>query len=639
MSKLRRALGFGGSLAALWLIVLGVSAIGSIWLPLSRSQDLSRIRLAPSLAHPFGTDSRGVDMVVRVVDGARYSLLVGIVAALIALAIGASIGLVSGYRRGRVDRAMVIVLDTFAAFPPLVAALAANLVWGQEVWKLIVVLGVLVFPAFARVTRAVTLPIAEREYVVAARMAGARHRRVMIRELIPNVAVPVLAYAFIAIGIIIGAEGALSFFGAGLPEGHPSWGKLIANGQEKINDAPHLTLVPAAALVLTVISLYAVAERWQRHWLTGGLVMRRSDRSRRTDRRADAARNVVVASTPGSPGARAGLVIDELHTWLQTPFGEVRAVTDVSLTVRPGELTALVGESGSGKTMLARSVLGLVSAPRVPGLPGRVRHGDVDLIGLDERSLRNVRGRRIAMVFQDPMTSLDPVQRIGRQLTEPMRHHLGLARHEARRRAIELLTAVGVAEPERRLRAYPNQLSGGLRQRVAIAIALSCDPDVLIADEPTSALDVTVQAQLLDLLDELRRERRLSVLLITHDLGIVAGRADRVAVMYAGRIVEQGPAAEVLTSPRMPYTRALLDAVPRLDRPSHTRLQAIGGAPPILPGYETGCAFQPRCPYATNQCATARPPLAGSDDIAQRNDRASACWHPLPSATVERSPV
>jgi peptide/nickel transport system ATP-binding protein len=229
------------------------------------------------------------------------------------------------------------------------------------------------------------------------------------------------------------------------------------------------------------------------------------------------------------------------------------------------------------------------------------------------------------MVFQDPMTSLDPVQRISRQLTEPMRAHIGLSKEQARTRAIDLLEQVGVPDPVRRMRAYPNELSGGLRQRVAIAIALSCDPDVLIADEPTSALDVTVQAQILDVLDRLRVERRLAVLLITHDLGIVATRADDVAVMYGGRIIEHGSTRDVFATPHHRYTRALLDAVPRVDHAGHVRLAAIGGAPPILLGDLPGCSFAPRCRARQERCLLERPPL---EPLAGESQQV-ACWYPL----------
>ncbi|MGD9703974.1 MAG: dipeptide/oligopeptide/nickel ABC transporter permease/ATP-binding protein, partial [Acidimicrobiia bacterium] len=528
--------------------------------------------------------------------------------------------------RGRADRGIVVVLDVFAAFPAFVAALLASLVWGQSIVNLALVLGVLTAPSFARVARAATLPLAERDFVLASRMVGARHRRVMAKELLPNIVVPVLAYALLAAGIVIAVEGALSFFGAGVPDRYTTWGKLIAAGQERVDRSPHLSLIPSGAIVFTVLALNTLAERWQQRWLFGGAPPRRVERPKasRRERAAAAATGATGAGASPVTGARGGLTIEHLHTHLITPFGTVRAVDGVDLAVRPGRLTALVGESGSGKTMLARTIVGLVPAPTVHDVPGRVRYGGQDLLRLDEASMQRIRGRRIAMVFQDPMTSLDPVLRVSRQLTEPMRLHLGLDRRAARGRALDLLRSVGVPDPARRLRAYPHELSGGLRQRVAIAIALSCDPDVLVADEPTSALDVTVQAQLLDLLDSLRVERGLAVLLITHDLGVVAGRADEIAVMYAGRVVEQGSTVAVFRDPQHPYTKALLGAVPRLADRSHHRLAAIPGVPPMLFARPPGCAFAPRCARASERCSSDDPQLAPSSD-----DSAVACWHPL----------
>ncbi len=630
-------LGRGGVLSLGWLVLIVAAAVIGPWLPLPRRQDLTAIRAAPGWPHLLGTDNRGVDMIVRLIDGSRLSLLIGAVSAVAAMAVGTAIGLVAGYRRGAFDRTIVVGLDVFAAFPAFLAAAAASLIWGKSVVTTITVLSVLFVPAFARVTRASTLPLAERDFVLAARMIGARHRRVAVRELLPNILVPVLAYALLVCGIVIAIEGALSFFAIGVPDRYITWGKLIALGQERVERAPHLTLVPTAALVFTVLALSTLAERWQRRWLFGGRPPPEAAApgSRRTER---------APADPLVPGARRALRVEQLHTWLVTPFGNVRAVDGVDLTLTPGKLTALVGESGSGKTMLARSILGLVGPPTDPSAPGRIlfgpdEHRPIDLLTLAERDLERIRGRRVAMVFQDPMTSLDPVQRIGRQLTEPMRVHLGLGRAEAHTRARELLEAVGIPDPERRLRAYPHELSGGLRQRVAIAVALSCDPDVLLADEPTSALDVTVQAQLLDLLDQLRRERRLAVLLITHDLGIVAGRADDVAVMYAGRIVEQAATAELFAAPRHPYTHALLGAVPRLDQPGHTRLAAIPGAPPVLLGRPPGCAFAPRCARAATRCTAEDPRLSG--DVARPgtiDDHRWACWYPVELAAETVSP-
>lgn len=621
----RASLGTGGLLASAWLALVVLFAVVGPSLPFPRKQDLANIRQGPGWPHLLGTDNRGVDMMVRIIDGSRTSLLVGALASLIGLLLGAAIGLLAGYRRGGFDRTIVVGLDVFAAFPAFLAASVATLVWGQGLATTVLTLGVLSVPIFARVTRAATLPLAERDFVLAARMLGARHRRVMWRELLPNVAVPVMSYGLLAAGIVIAIEGALSFFGLGVPDRYTTWGKLIAAGQERVDSAPHLSLVPAGAIVVTVLALNTLSERWQQRWLFGGPLPKPTAAA--DDQRPVTA---TLADEGPVPGPRRMLDIEQLHTWIRTPFGNVHAVDGVDLQLAPGRLTALVGESGSGKTMLARSVLGLVQQPTDPAAPGRILYGGHDLLRLDEASLTRIRGRRIAMVFQDPMTSLDPVQRIGRQITEPMRVHLGMSRTEARERAERLLASVGIPDPARRLRAFPHELSGGLRQRVAIAIALSCDPDVLIADEPTSALDVTVQAQLLDLLDELRTERRLAVLLITHDLGVVAGRADELAVMYGGRIVEHGTTAEVFARPQHPYTRALLGAVPRLQDRSHHRLAAIPGVPPVLLGRPAGCAFAPRCPLAAERCRVDDPLL---HDVPGAHR--AACWYPAGPAPGE----
>ena len=388
-------------------------------------------------------------MIGRIVDGARNSLFVGIGATVIALVVGTAIGLFAGYRRGRSDQALVVGLDVFAAFPPTVAVLAAVFIWGPGLEKLTVVLGVLGIFIFARIARAVTLPLADREFVLAA-ATGAGHTRVMLRELLPNIAVPVMAYGLVTVGLFVIIEGALSFYGTGLPEGYDSWGKLIAAGQEQVETAPHLVIIPTMVLVATVVALNSISERWQERWLFGNVprsMLRTpivSGEQASTEARPDGLR-----STP--PGVVVdpdrALVIEHLHTWLATPIGDVRAVTDVDLVLRAGSLTALVGESGSGKTMLARSVLGLVTTPTVPDLPGRIMFGDVDLRSLPADELRKLRGRRVAMVFQDPMTSLDPVQRISRQVTEPMRAHLGYSKEQARGRAIDLLEQVGCPTP------------------------------------------------------------------------------------------------------------------------------------------------------------------------------------------------
>ncbi len=317
------------------------------------------------------------------------------------------------------------------------------------------------------------------------------------------------------------------------------------------------------------------------------------------------------------------LQVRDLRTTFDTPRGTVVAVDGVSLDVDRGETVGIVGESGSGKTVLSRSALGLVTA-RHATVTGSVRLEGEELVGRSPREMRRIWGVKAAMVFQDPMTALNATMRVGDQITESLRHHLDMGRREARATAVALLRSVGIPEPERRVRAYPHQLSGGMRQRVTIAIALACGPRLLVADEPTTALDVTIQKQILDLLDHPRRERAMGMVLITHDLGVVAGRTDRVAVMYAGRIVEHGPTRALYHERRHHYTDGLLRCIPRLSNPGHTRLQVVPGRPPDLVDLPPGCPFAPRCPAAQDRCREETPTLT---DVGGGHQH--ACFFPV----------
>ncbi|GBD11727.1 Oligopeptide transport ATP-binding protein OppD [bacterium HR23] len=315
------------------------------------------------------------------------------------------------------------------------------------------------------------------------------------------------------------------------------------------------------------------------------------------------------------------LEVKDLRTYFFTQDGVVKAVDGVSYDLQEGETVGLVGESGSGKSVSALSILRLVASP-----PGRIVGGEVwfegqNLLKLDEEEMRHIRGNRIAMVFQEPMTSLNPVLTIGRQITEALELHKKMDRKTARERAIELLRMVGIPDAERRIDDYPHQFSGGMRQRVMIAMALSCDPKLLIADEPTTALDVTIQAQILELIKRLSKQFGTAVILITHNLGVVARYADRVNIMYAGRIVERGTARDIYKNPKHPYTVGLLKSVPRLDEPRKARLNPIEGMPPDLINLPPGCPFQPRCPYAIDRCTKEYPPLVTVGD-----GHTSACW-------------
>lgn len=315
------------------------------------------------------------------------------------------------------------------------------------------------------------------------------------------------------------------------------------------------------------------------------------------------------------------LEIENLRTQFFTSEGVVKAVDDVSYDVEEGETVGVVGESGCGKSVSALSVLRLIPWPPGRVVGGSIRFMGKDLLKLRDAEIRTVRGRQIAMVFQEPMTSLNPVLSIGRQLTETLQHHLGMTREQADVRAVELLGMVGISDPERRLKQYPHHFSGGMRQRVMIALALSCEPKLIIADEPTTALDVTIQAQILQLMKDLSNRMGVALMIITHNLGVIARYADRVNVMYAGKIVEEGTAKQIYHNPKHPYTIGLLASVPRMDRHRGKRLVPIDGQPPDLTKLDKGCAYRPRCRWAFDKCARAIPSLEHVGD-----GQKSACF-------------
>ena len=322
------------------------------------------------------------------------------------------------------------------------------------------------------------------------------------------------------------------------------------------------------------------------------------------------------------------LEVEDLHVSFATSRGSVQAVQGVSLTLAQGKTLGIVGESGSGKTVLSRAIMGLLPQASTTQ-SGSVRYNGTEILNAPNDDLRKLWSTHIAMVFQDPMTSLNPVQRIGNQITEPLKIHLKLSKSEAKETALSLLMQVGIPSPVERYEAYPAQLSGGMRQRVMIAIALACAPRLLMADEPTTGLDVTVQAQILDLLSQLQRDRDMAMVLVTHDLGVVATRTDEIIVMYAGNVVERAPTNVLFKSMAMPYTEALLNSTPRIANPSHTRLTAIEGRPPDLLHPPAGCSFSPRCPYAQDKCHREKPPL-----VEAAPGHSYACWFPLTSATT-----
>ncbi|MEV5764685.1 dipeptide/oligopeptide/nickel ABC transporter permease/ATP-binding protein [Micromonospora sp. NPDC052213] len=553
----------------------------------------------PSTIHPLGTDSLGHDLLAQVMRGTQQSLLIALTVALGAAVVGTAIGIVAGYYRGTVDALLMRLVDLFLTVPTIAVAavLGHNFAGSSGGWVLIaVVLAALMWTSVARVVRGVVLGLREREFVSAARALGSSDLRIMARHILPNVAGPIIVSVTILVATAILAETALSFIGFGVQPPDTSLGLLVANAQSAVATRPWLFYFPGLVILLIALSINFIGDGL-RDALdpTQTKGPRRRRYLARPVARIDAVSEDVLLS------------VRDLRVVFAADGGDVPAVRHLDLDLRRGEVVGLVGESGSGKSVSAAAMMGLL--PPTATVSGSICFAGQELIGLTEPRFRRLRGSRIAMVFQDPMSSLSPVHTIGDQVAEAVRIHRACSRNEARERAIELLDTVGIPDARNRLGDYPHQFSGGMRQRVVIAMAIANDPDLIIADEPTTALDVTVQAQVLAALRAVRERTGTAILMITHDLGIVAEIADRIAVMYAGRLVEVGTAADVFDHPAMPYTRGLLDSVPRLDRPADEELWAIPGSPPAMTALPAGCAFAPRCTFRTPDCSTAVPEL------------------------------
>ncbi|MET7343381.1 dipeptide/oligopeptide/nickel ABC transporter permease/ATP-binding protein [Streptomyces sp. NPDC087866] len=547
----------GGLSAALLLLIVAAVLLA----PVIASQDpgassLSQAFAGPSGGHPLGMDSAGRDILARVLYGGRTTLGGALLALAIALALGVPTGLFAGYRGGRFDSVANWTVNLVMALPAMVVLLASRAILGPDVHVLMIVLGVLVAPSFFRLVRGIVANVRGELYVDAAKVSGLSDTRIVARHVLTVVRGPIIIQVALVAGIAIALQAGLEFLGVGSGS-TATWGAMLNEAFQNIQRAPRLILWPGLALGLTNCALVLLA---------GAVRDALEDQAPRPARRRRAARAAEPAAEPAesadSAAPRAELLsVRGLIVAYARPDGtDKEVVHGVDLDVRPGEIVGLVGESGSGKTQTAFSVLGLLPEG------GRVTRGSItvngrETAGLRERDHRALRGRTLAYVPQEPMSNLDPAFTIGSQLMEPVRHHLGLGRKEAADKARELLRLVEIPDPDRTLRLYPHEISGGMAQRVLIAGAMSCDPDLLIADEPTTALDVRVQAEVLDLLRRLRDERGLGVLLVTHNLGVVADVCDRVAVMNAGRIVETGTTEQILGAPQDPYTRTLLAAV------------------------------------------------------------------------------
>ncbi|WP_433325257.1 dipeptide/oligopeptide/nickel ABC transporter permease/ATP-binding protein [Spirillospora sp. CA-294931] len=545
-------------LAVASLTVLVAAALSAVFAPLlapygPRSGDVADALRAPGGGHPLGTDSTGADVLSNLLYAGRFSLAGACLTLAVAALLGITTGLVAGYFRGWFETVADWAVNLVLALPGMIVLLAARAVLGPSLWGSMAIVGVLAAPVYSRVVRGAVLAVRQEPYIDAARVAGLSDVRIIRRHVLAVVRAPIIIQTAMIAGAAIGIQAGLEFVGLGDPN-RVTWGTMLNNGFRDLYTAPLQLLWPSLAIGLVCVAFALLAAAIRDTLEAGG--------SGGTDAGDDdVSPEAADAAAPPEPSADDLLVVRGLRVGYGRPgAAAVEVVRGVDLRVRRGEVHGLVGESGSGKTQTAFAVLGVLpTGGRV--LDGSVTFDGTELAGAPERTLAPLRGRRIGYIPQEPMSNLDPAFTIGYQLTEPIRHQLRLSRARARERALDLLDRVGIADPARTFAAYPHQISGGMAQRVLIAGAISCDPDLLIADEPTTALDVTVQAEVLDLLRDLQAERGMGLLLVTHDLGVVADLCDRVSVMRAGRIVETGPVEPVFAAPRHPYTRALMDAI------------------------------------------------------------------------------
>jgi peptide/nickel transport system permease protein len=558
---------------AVSLLVLFLVALASVLAPVLATHDPNEASLQDVLAkagseYLLGADSAGRDVLSRLLFAGQFSLAGALVALAVALVIGLTAGLIAGYYGGWFDSVSSWLTGLMMALPGMVVLLAARAVVGPSMWLSMMIFGVLLSPAFFRLVYASVTAVRNELYVDAARVSGLSDVRIIGRHILTVVRAPVIIQSAMVLGIAIAIQAGLEFLGLG-DRSIPTWGSMLNDGFINIFKSPTLVLWPALVigLVCVALTLLANAMRDELEHSRGPVRKSRKAAAAASAIEADGAaekRGPAAVVHPHEPGDGAGellLQVSDLGVGYDQPDGSTtHVVNHVNLTVHRGEVHGLVGESGSGKTQTAFSILRLLPQD------GHITGGSIffegkDLAPLSEKEMTRIRGKRIAYIPQEPMSNLDGAFTIGSQLMEPMRVCLGITKAEARRRALALLAKVGIPNPERTFNAYPHQISGGMAQRVLIAGAVSCEPDLLIADEPTTALDVTVQAEVLNLLRELQDELNMGVILVTHNFGVVADLCDRVSVMQTGRVVETGPVRAIFNDARHPYTRQLLEAI------------------------------------------------------------------------------
>jgi peptide/nickel transport system ATP-binding protein len=627
---------------AFLLLVIVVAIFAPLIAPFPPNlQNLNIVNAGPSAAHWLGTDDLGRDILSRLIWGGRISMRATFEIVGIAILFAAPLGLIAGFFRGAIDSLIMRAMDAMFSFPPLILALTVAALLGSSVNDTAIAIAIVFIPSFVRLLRGEVISVREENYIEAARSLGATSGRLIRRHIVPNVASPIIIQVSLSLGFALLVEAGLSYLGIGEQPPTPSWGSMMNEGFSFIFTTPWALVFPGLAIMLSVLSFNLLADGLRdslgrERPKSSSLVT--ADSEKRKSRlaqlrgiapRADRPSLTATAAVAADPDAPL-LSVNRLRVEFLTNGQWFPVMEDANFSVARGKTLGLVGESGSGKTVSALAIMGLLP-PRGCRASGSARFEGRDLMHLSPADFRQIRGNDIAMIFQEPMTSLNPAYTVGNQIAEQVRTHRHLSKAESWKVAVEMLERVEIPKAATRARDYPHAFSGGMRQRVMIAMALSCSPKLLIADEPTTALDVTTQAQIVQLLHTLQSEEDMAMIFVTHDLGVIADVADDVVVMYAGQIVEQTGATALFTQPRHPYTEALLNSIPQLT-PAGEPLHFIPGIVPRPDQVPAGCRFNPRCSYSTDACVTTPVELraSGADTVSNGSTPAE---DPLRQAT------
>ena len=608
-----RLAAFGGILL---LIILTLSILAPI-LPLKEpniTNTADRFMVPFEGGHILGTDHLGRDLLSRLLWGTQLSLAVGFAAAFIAATFGSILGAIAGFYGQKTDNIIMRFIDMLMAFPYILLALAIVAALGPGLFNALIAVALVNIPFFARNIRGVTVTLANKEFIEAARLSGMSNLRILIVEIFPNLLPMIVIAMSTTVGWMILETAGLSFLGLGSQPPQADLGSMLGEARSALITNPHTSFVPGIMIFCIVIGINlfgdGVRDALDPRLKKGSLI------------RPLPQTIYEGGDTQPQPSTKL-LSVQNLSTQFHVNQDIYQSSNDVSFEIQEGECLGLIGESGSGKSVTALSVTSLVASP--PGVikKGSVNYKNQNLLALPYEELRSIRGNKISYIFQDPLTTLHPLHTIGDQLLEALQaHDSNLSASESISKSKDLLKSVQIPNPDNVWDVYPHQLSGGMRQRVCIAMALINDPELIIADEPTTALDVTVQAQILNILNSLRKGRKLSILFISHDFGVISQLCDRVIVMYAGSIVEEGPVKNIMQQAAHPYTSELIKCVPQLGNKEHA-LHSIPGNPPSLNQLPEGCAFANRCQHKQDQC------LKGSVPVSSKDNRSYKCFYPV----------